>query len=145
MPQLKKVAHSDSINFTLGGITPLMAAAEARDNAGAACAQLLLELGADARIADAAGRSVMHCAAQSDSGELLQLLVDAGADVNVASNNGDTALTLSAECNSTEAAKALIRNKADLFIRNGRGLTAMQVAEAAGNESVLQLLADAEK
>ncbi|GKZ20765.1 hypothetical protein AbraIFM66951_003067 [Aspergillus brasiliensis] len=112
------------------GSTPLHYAATSHSRCGHSehtelVIRTLLEYGADARIPDGAGRTVLHLLGyQSHQGDpikttLLELILSHGAPINHAEANGKTALHVFAQnLRQVSAAKFLIEHGADIRARN---------------------------
>ena len=69
--------------------------------------QELIEVGADAAMADNYGLTPAHYAALNGHADCLVLLREAGVDLGVADDNGSTPAQLAALCNRTECAALL--------------------------------------
>ncbi|KAF7165322.1 hypothetical protein CNMCM5623_009527 [Aspergillus felis] len=130
---LRLLLDHDSTGINLvdnTGSTPLHYAAISHAMCG--CSQhaelairTLLEYGADPRIADGSGRTILHLlgyhSTQSDpiDSTLLNLILSHGANIDHAENNGKTALHVFARnLRQVSAAKFLIEHGADIRARN---------------------------
>lgn len=123
------------------GATPLYYAVGSHAACGSIHSDLAIRFlcahGADARLPDIHGRTVLHVLAlRSIDGEptppaLLDLLVEHGADVTHADKDGNTALYLMARhLRQVEAARHLVRIGADVSARNAQGNTPLHGAMA---------------
>lgn len=100
------LASSVDLPHPTKGTTPLMAAA--KDRAGAEAVRLLLELGADVRVADTQTRSTaLHCAAQSPDALAAELLLAAGADVYALDAAGLMPIDVARRSGRADAARAI--------------------------------------
>ena len=70
------------------------------------CAQLLIERGADVKIADNTGQTALHYAVGRDNPELVKVLIAAGADVNAIDRRGFSVLERTFSSEITEILKA---------------------------------------
>lgn len=70
------------------------------------CAQLLIERGADVKIADNTGQTALHYAAGRGNPELVKVLIAAGADVNAIDRRGFSVLERTFSSEITEILKA---------------------------------------
>ncbi len=120
-------------------LTPLMAAAAGRKPA---TLSLLLEHPQDLEHRDLFGQTALHHACQSGDVGCIRLLVERGADCNARTHSGDTPLTLLLKNNSRcdSALEALIEHGADPVLRGGDGLLPSQLAAAAGEPELVEIL-----
>ena len=131
--------HRDGDTSLGEGTTPLMRAAKSSD---VASMRLLLDSGADPKLRQANGATVLMIAAglgrrvQSDDGEVdadtdglqaVKLALEAGAEVDAANSAGDTALHVAT---SEEIIRAIVAHGARLDIKNKQGQTALDAARA---------------
>ncbi len=70
------------------------------------CAQLLIERGADVKIADNTGQTALHYAVGRGNPELVKLLISCGADVNAIDRRGFSVLERTFSSEITEILKA---------------------------------------
>ena len=110
---------------------PVESAGEARGvEAQGRLLDLLLSKGADLNAADAAGRTVLHAAAEAQNVPMLRLLLAAAADVGALDLEGNTALHVAAEAANVLASVLLVEAGADAALANAAGHSA-QSLEAA--------------
>jgi ankyrin repeat protein len=122
------------------GSTPLLRAAKAGD---VAAMRLLLEKGADPKLATSAGVNPLMIAAgvgtkeedttgrsktEPDAIKAISLLLDAGLDINAADNTGRTALHGAALQGSDQVVRFLAARGATLDVKDKRGFTPLDVA-----------------
>lgn len=81
----------------------------------------LIAAGAEIDIADEAGRTALHYAAEAGAEEMIALLLLAGADVGRSDGHGDTPLHLAVGKGFDPAARALLEAGADPNVRNDKG------------------------
>lgn len=94
-----------------------------------ACAKLLLDHGADVRVAVGAARSTpLHLAAEDGNSDCVRLLLDAGADPNVASRRRQTPLHLAALAQSSSTLELLLQRGADSNSEDEDGRTPLHAA-----------------
>lgn len=77
-----------------GGNVPVHWAARHNDSA---ILELLLERGADVRVADQAGFTALHFCAYANAVDVCRILLDKGADINAKSAKGYTPVCSAAE------------------------------------------------
>jgi uncharacterized protein len=109
------------------GESPLIRALERRQK-DIDLYKLLIEQGADVKLADAQNISPLQYAAELGSVEVAQLLLDHGAEVNAKDDGGMTPIFNVAASGNVELAKLLIDRGADLTTRNTRGLSPLGYA-----------------
>ncbi len=80
-------AGADPNAVSVGGITPLMAAAQTGDLARV---RMLLEAGADPNAVEKDGRSALHMAAWRAGEDMIRLLLEAGARPDIRNNSTQT-------------------------------------------------------
>jgi ankyrin len=119
------------------GTTPLMRAARSGD---AATMRLLLDAGADPKLATKEASTAMQFAAgvgyrdkqtkgtEAEALEALKLCVDLGMDVNIPNSKGETALHGAASRGADTLVKYLVEHGAKLDAKTGRGFTPLDVA-----------------
>ena len=143
-----------SPNYVLPNGTGLLSVAVAGDKPDVV--QVLLEHNADVNIADKAGNTPLHLAAQAGSLEIVKLLLAKGADPNaltakVAPPAGkaasspfriqvgqQTALMLAAKANHEDVMRALVAGGADPKIRAQDGTTLLMAAAGSGHLATVQ-------
>jgi len=119
-----------------GAHTPLHVASEAGNEQVVA---VLLEAGANVRVASEGGSTPLHFAAMSGSGETIEALVDHGADVDAREFAwGQTPLMYAAARNRVEAVKVLLGRGADPTITT----RVMEFARLASQERAAGLVRD---
>jgi ankyrin repeat protein len=116
------------------GATPLLNALHYRDER---VAMKLIEHGADVNLADAAGTSPLHEAAERDSTSMVSALVERGARVDARDARGMTPLM---KASSDDSARFLIEAKTDVNAADEDGMTALMYAAKAGREDVVATL-----
>ena len=123
------------------GTTPLLNAVSSRPSLVA----FLLDLGADANLADKAGQTPLLAAfgslfeGQNDDTRAL-LLLRHGAKVNTRGEFDETALLLAAKANRLALARELIRRGADVNAPDKRGLSPLMRASDGGFPDMARLL-----
>ncbi|MGO9463067.1 MAG: ankyrin repeat domain-containing protein [Isosphaeraceae bacterium] len=108
------------------GETPLHAAAKTNH---ANVVRLLLEHGADLKVADVYGNTPLHNAARGGAPDAAKALISAGASVNPRNKFKETPLHYAAEEGDAVMTTLLLSQKADLNARNRRGQTPLFYAE----------------
>ena len=104
---------------------------------------VLLEKGADAGHADAAGNTALHVITQQHSYKgIVKELFRAGADVNAVNAQGVTPLHLALQYGDQESAIFMIKKGADYNCADNRGITPVQIAAEKGYDTVLELMTD---
>jgi ankyrin repeat protein len=104
--------------------------------------QLLLEAGADPKLAAAGGITPLHVAARDI--RKVRLLIDRGGDVNARSAAGATPLMVASATNGASGAVSLLIEKgARVTDRDSVGATALSAAAVADHGSAVRLLLDA--
>jgi ankyrin repeat protein len=95
----------------------------------------LLAAKADARIADAAGWTALHFAAQERQAEIAKLLLDAGAEVDAQDQNGNTPLwrAVFATKDDPELIRFLLAAGADKKRKNKNGVSPLSQAKESSN------------
>jgi ankyrin repeat protein len=130
----------------LHGNTPLLEAADHNGPAGrlpwaalSGTVKLLIELGADPRLSNQTGRSILHSLAYNQAPEcpeLIELLIERGADVNSKDENGRTPLNTAAWSGLEGVAETLIRHGADVNASDVDGNTSLMIAARTGAKMV---------
>jgi uncharacterized protein len=128
----------DSGDTTLDeGTTPFMRAARSGD---ATTMRLLLEAGADPKLATKEGNTALLFAAgvgyrdkntrgsESEALEALKVCVDRGMDINQSNSRGETALHGAASRGADTIVEFLVKHGAKLDAKSGRGFTPLDVA-----------------
>ena len=138
-PYRAKLDRGDDTMLTTGA-TPFLRAAKAGD---VAAMRLLLEKGADAKLATRAGINPLMAAAglgskeedttgrhktQSDAIEAIRLCLDNGVDINAADSSERTAMYGAALQGSDQVVQFLADNGAKLDTKDGRGRTPLDAA-----------------
>ena len=130
-----------SVNFNIRGETILMAACTFKN---AAVVRLLLERGADANASYQDQSTALHRAAATGCPECIQALIEYGADIHYQGSTGFPPLFAAVfSGSSSEHAKCvdmLIKAGAETTGRDYRGRTLYELAEAADNPAIIQLL-----
>lgn len=104
--------------------------------------RLLLERGADPRVADGSLRSPLQMAVERADAALVDLLLRAGADVNVRDKAGWTPLHHAGAKNQLAIARRLLEGGADARILSQLGGTALHEAAVGGGPDLLRLLVE---
>jgi len=124
------------------GATPFIRASKTGD---VAAMRLLLEYGADPKIATKEGATALMVAAgigrvpnesfatESSTLDAVKLALELGGDVNAADDIGDTALHGAAHIRSAAVVRFLVDHGAKVNVKNRRGLTPLMIADGAGN------------
>jgi ankyrin repeat protein len=105
--------------------------------------RLLVDHGANVNApASPNGQTVLHCAAalEEDAAEMVEMLLQGGADVNAADDERSTALMLAAVRGHVETVKALLAARPGLEARSSAGKTAVELALAANQTEVVDIL-----
>jgi ankyrin repeat protein len=105
-------------------------------------ARVLLERGANPRLADAAARSPLQMAVERGDVALVNLLLNAGAEANVRDKAGWTPLHHAGAKNQLAIARRLLEGGADARLLSELGGTALHEAAVSGGPELLQLLID---
>ena len=122
------------------GYSPLAYAAAA--NEPALC-ELLLRRGADATLADAQGRTVLHFAAQEGYAECIDaVLVEGDVFPTPLDVDGETPLHAAAQGGHEAAFAALLRGGCDALVVSVDGDQAAHVVAEAGHVGMMRLLMD---
>lgn len=103
-------------------------------------ARVLLERGADPRLADSSARSPLQMAVERGDVALVDLLLNAGAEVNVRDKAGWTPLHHAGAKNQLAIARRLLESGADARLLSELGGTALHEAAVGGGPELLQLL-----
>jgi ankyrin repeat protein len=103
-------------------------------------ARLLLERGADPRLADGSQRSPLQMAVERGDVTLVELLLRAGADVNSRDKAGWTPLHHAGAKNQLAIARQLLDGGADARVLSELGGTALHEAAVGGGPELLRLL-----
>lgn len=103
-------------------------------------ARLLLERGADPRLADGSQRSPLQMAVERGDVALVELLLRAGADVNSRDKAGWTPLHHAGAKNQLAIARQLLDGGADARVLSELGGTALHEAAVGGGPELLRLL-----
>ena len=121
------------------GATALEWAAHWND---AATVALLLQAGANPKVANRYGDSPLSEAAMLGNADIIDQLLKAGADPNThTTEDGETVLMTSARSGNVDAVKALLSHGADVDARESyRGQTALMWAAAEHHPEVVKLL-----
>lgn len=103
--------------------------------------RLLLDRGADPRLADHAGWTPLIHAIYFGSDEtLLGLLLDRGADIDARNDRGVTALYLAAAAGREPQVQFLLKRGADPQLATEAGYTPLRIAQLRGYERIVALL-----
>lgn len=138
---LEALAHVDLERND--GRTPLMLLQYLDINSVMEVMPVLLEKGADAGHADAAGNTPLHVATQQNSYKgIVKELFRAGADVNAANADGALPLHFALKYGDQESSIFMIKKGADYNHADNRGVTPVQIAAEKGYETVLALMTD---
>jgi ankyrin repeat protein len=117
--------------------TTALAAAAARGLEGVI--KVLLNAGADARVASLSGNTALHVAAAAGHASAVRLLVGKAGDINAVNSHQDTALILAVKARCIECAKMLLAAGASTRLRNADSLTAAEVARLTGDSGLSSL------
>ncbi len=121
--------------------TPLF---KAVNKGNTAAVKLLIEAGADVKIKDAEGRTMLHNAVANRKTDIVKLLIAAGADVNIKNHLKYTPLNLATSRTDAdskpnyELTEILLKAGADPAIAGGDGLLPIQ--SAAYDRKIVSLL-----
>ncbi len=128
----------------IGGMTPLMKAAE--NNKNPEVISILLKSGSDIEARDLrpgiGGTALIWAAAQNENPEVVNLLLKAGANINARTGDGRTALIWAAENNpNPEVIIVLLNAGADVKAKDKSGMTAFDYARynLKGTDALKQL------
>jgi ankyrin repeat protein len=106
-------------------------------------AKLLLQAGANVKLADRYGITPLKLAAENGSAAMIEILLKAGADANTTLPNGETTLMTAAHTGKPDAISMLLTHGAKPNERESRfGETAMMWAAAENNGAAIRVLAD---
>jgi len=137
---LRMAAGDADVDARTGGTraTPLMLAARSRS---LETVRALIDLGADARAADAAGATPLHGAAGAGDARAVAALLGAGADVNARGPRLRTALhEAAARDHGAVVATLLVAPGADANARDADGVTALHLAASRGHLDVVKTI-----
>ena len=99
----------------------------------------LMELGADATIANSSGLNSLHLASQGDYPNIIVYLIEKyGLDVNSKDHKGNTALHWAVYMNSKHAVDYLIYYNIDINSKDNDGETAYGIAKNKGNQFLIK-------
>ncbi|KAM3514568.1 hypothetical protein MY11210_001803 [Beauveria gryllotalpidicola] len=119
------------------GMTALAASCNAGD---AGTVAILLDAGADLRIANNKGWTPLNFAADKGCVEVVKLLLTNGADVEAVDNDGWTPCHAAADKGHVEVVRLLLANGADVTVMNGYGWTPLITATNKGHVEVIKVL-----
>ncbi len=122
------------------GMTALHWAVYFEDLAGT---EMLLEAGADAKVANRYDVTPLSLACQNGNAAIVKRLLEAGADANAERRGGETVLMTASRTGVLEVVRALIDNGAKVHATERNGQTAIMWAAAAGHADVVDALIDA--
>jgi len=127
------LAQGADINTTGSsfGWTPLMNAVFSDKGESEKVFNYLLEKGANPKIKNNGGGTVLHIAANAGKIYALNALLKAGLNVNDLNGNGSTPLIIAATWGRDEFVKELLKNKAKVNVQNDKGDTALIKAAAS--------------
>ena len=126
--RVKALLNDDPTNATTEqpyAMTPLHWAARA---GSVACADMLLDAGADVNAFTKVHRAPLHLAAEANQEAVLRLLVRRGANVDLQDRKGRTPLHRAAYEGCVATAEALLELGANARIENKNGKNALEVA-----------------
>jgi ankyrin repeat protein len=105
----------------------------------------LLKAGADARIADAAGRTALHFAARELQPEIVRHLLDAGAEVDAQDQNGNTPLfdAVFATQDEPTTLRLLVAAGADMKLKNKHGVSPLGLVQDVDHPNLKEWLRSA--
>ncbi len=89
---------------------------------------VILELGGDANVVDAAGQTPLHLSVVHPSATLGEVLIGGGVDIDRQDDEGRTALHMAAAAGRSLIVLQLIEAGADVELMDSKGRTAEQVA-----------------
>jgi hypothetical protein len=132
-------AMADTTRKRFEGVTALMAALHADCEA---CARLLLEHGADARIGSVNGLTALHRAAYQGNPSTVKMLLEAGTRLDAADDRGLTPLMMAvnSRTKNVEVVQMLLARKADVNARDGSGRTVQEWAAIGANPMIMELV-----
>ena len=120
------------------GMTALHWAVQRRDSE---MTHLLLNAGADYRIANRTGAKPLYLAAVNGDATIIARLLAAGDDANaVLTTEGETVLMLTSYTGNPKAVQLLLERGAEVNAQQFRGQTALMWAAAEGHAEVVKLL-----
>ena len=102
--------------------------------------ELLLKHGANPNLADPAGNTPLHHAAQEDRRVILRLLLENKGDPNYKNSEGATPLHVATQSPSLRAAELLIKNGANPNAADNKGQTPMHLAALNDQVAIVKLL-----
>ena len=123
------------------GHTPLFILAMYPNAANLACAERLIDLGANVDARDNGGSTPLYFVFQYGHLPTLNLLLKNGADPNLSNNLGETALTVAVRANRHGIMHALLAHGAKLSHHTLSGRSVLHEAAQYSDEKTLQLLA----
>lgn len=119
------------------GSTPLYAASQ---NGHLECVKILLDYGADPKIAYSFGYTPLYVAAQKDRLDIVKLLISRGVDVNTRTHKSATPLYVAAQKGYERIVLYLLDQGADIDAQFKNGYTPLHVAIVQGHQDVVRLL-----
>ncbi|CAH1402797.1 unnamed protein product [Nezara viridula] len=102
--------------------------------------QLLQKNGANLRVFDTQGRSLLHIAAAFGHEHVICWLLEEGFDIRATDFYDMTPLHLAAAHNQVGAARLLVLNGADISLEDDRNRTPLKIAQIAGHPEIIDLL-----
>ncbi|KAL7929360.1 ankyrin repeat-containing domain protein [Trichoderma chlorosporum] len=116
------------------GSTPLLlSVSDTREKQPKECLRLLIRLGADVRLADEMGRTLLCLVARDENlANAIPELLEAGAAIEEASDDGYTPLHQAAWYKCTEGIKLLVEHGGNVEAVNNDGDTPRMIAERGG-------------
>ncbi|XP_046562908.1 putative ankyrin repeat protein RF_0381 [Haliotis rubra] len=103
--------------------------------------RFLLGKGVDPNVQEATGKTVLHYAAEKQTG-LLNTLLQAGVDPNIKDKDGKTALHYIVEGRCSDNVKLLLNAGSDPCLQDAMGKTALHCATERGRTDIVKLLLD---
>lgn len=102
----------------------------------------LLEKGANPRINDFAGNSLLHIAARTGQQDMAEQLIGAGLEVNALNNEAVSPLLLAVQEKYPPVVQLLVGQGAHLDITDKEGNTALNIAVGLGSVPIVNMLLD---
>ena len=136
------IDHGADVNSrNKDNVTALMVACKKRNSDAI---NVLLNAGANPRLADTNGDTCMHHAVVgSCSKDTLQAIINHGGGINAVNNDGATALLVACNARQMESVNVLLRSGADATVADANGDTCLHIVlQGEYNHKILQMLLD---
>lgn len=102
----------------------------------------LVKVGADIKVRNHHGKTLLMCAITAGHASLLRPLVELGADINEQDAFGDTALIWAIISERPVCVRSLLELGAEITIANDEGKTALHYAEEENQPEMMDLMTD---